>query len=182
MKDTSSSSSDGAGEDRTEYIGLRVTPSEKRAIESAAEEAGRTMSAHLRKSATGESVPSPTIRVPDTRLDAAAELAPLANNLNQLAHNSHIVRTILSDTSMGVSDAESVFASAEDAADDARQEVEALRRDLVGNAPLETAADVLADYRQAANTGNIDADAEEIGKAEGLLRRLAGQLGEKFDR
>jgi len=182
MKNTDNNSTDGDSEDRTEYIGLRVTPTEKDAIESAAEEVGRTMSAHLRRSATGDNVPSPTIRVPDTRLNAAAEFAPVANNLNQIAHNSNIIRSILSDTSMGVADAESVFVSARDAANKARQEVESLRRDLVGNAPLETAAEVLENYRQAAKTGQIDAEIEHLERIESELRRLAEQLGEKADR
>ena len=163
--------------DRTEYIGLRVTPAEKRAIESAAEQSGRTMSAHLRKSATGE-LPSPTIHVPDSRLDAAADLAPIANNLNQIARRANAIRRIVIENGFGGTDATSVYESAAGAAEKAYQEIQSLRRDLVGSEPLLTAADILERYERAENIGALEIDADKVGRTAEMLRRWADKFGE----
>jgi Mobilization protein NikA len=83
-----------AGERRTEFLGLQLTPTERRELEEAAEGQGApTLSAFARELLFRRSaaVVAATRRNPEAKaimqaLDAAAyELAAIGNNLNQIA-------------------------------------------------------------------------------------------------
>lgn len=68
---------------REPFSGLRLSPRELNSIRARAEEAGLTVSEFIRQSAL-----SSTVRVaPTVSIRQWSDLAPLASNLNQIAHH-----------------------------------------------------------------------------------------------
>jgi DNA transposition AAA+ family ATPase len=87
---------DYAGEKRTEFVGLKLTPSERAALAEAAERAGATVSQHarelcLRRGGNGQIVGG-TRRHPDAH-KIVNELAAIGNNLNQLSRHCNTARS-----------------------------------------------------------------------------------------
>ena len=80
-----------AGEHRTRFIGIKVTPTERAELEAEAAAAGAPLSTYVRELCVGRSAPV----VASTRRNPVAksllfELSAIGNNLNQLTHRSHI--------------------------------------------------------------------------------------------
>ena len=84
-----------AGERRTEFVGLKLTPSERAALEEGAAETGASLSQHARELCLRRS--GGAARVAGTRRNATAaalmnELAAIGNNLNQLSRHCNTAR------------------------------------------------------------------------------------------
>lgn len=162
---------------RDEMITLRVSAAERAAIEEAAEEAGRTVSAHIRQAATDPDSARP--RVPKVNRETWTELAPVFGNLNQLTYQTHRFRQALHDRGVSESWARRAVALFEEVAelvDELREDVQTLRRELSGAAPLELAAATLEDWRRAANTGRLEVDRERLARLAAELRTLSEEL------
>jgi uncharacterized protein (DUF1778 family) len=168
--DTNSKKDDGR---RDSMITVRVSESERATIESAAEEAGRSVSAHLRASAAAGGVPA--ARVPELNRRAWVELAGLAANLNQLARRANQLAAVPGES--GPSAVE-VFEGVGRELGELRGRVSDLRRSLLGASALEDAAELLSGYRRGARLGSVAADAEELAGVAARLRELAVELGE----
>jgi len=77
---------------RTRRLDLRVTETERRQIAQNAERAGLKLSAYLRRSALGSPVSDAEISAPLSAIltkPERAQLASMANNLNQLTRHAH---------------------------------------------------------------------------------------------
>jgi hypothetical protein len=166
-------------ERRDSMITLRVSESERSAIEAAAREAGRSMSDHLRRSAAG-GAPGP--RVPELNRDAWQKLAPVVANLNQLAHQANRFGLMVDERGLDEERRRSIVELMElvrDLVGRVGDRVHALRRHLYGAKPLELAADVLDDYARAAKLGRLGVDYERLLGAADELRDLSVALEEE---
>jgi|GEM_PF-2826489 len=77
---------------KTRRLDLRVTETERRQIAQNAEQAGLKLSAYLRQSALGSLVSDGEIPLPTSAIltkPERAQLASMANNLNQLTRHAH---------------------------------------------------------------------------------------------
>jgi hypothetical protein len=158
---------------RDQRITLRVTEAERAAIEESAEAADRSVSEHIRQTATDGAAAKP--RVPPINEEVWEKLAPVGSNLNQIATRANKFRKRLADSRLSaelVERAIEILSAVGETADELREQVALLRRELYGAAPLAMAADVLEDYRQAANTGQLDMDADKLGAVATYLREL----------
>jgi uncharacterized protein (DUF1778 family) len=170
--DTNSKKDDGR---RDSMITVRVSESERATIESAAEEAGRSVSAHLRASASAAAGGVPAARVPELNRRAWVELAGLAANLNQLARRAN---QLAAEPGESGPSAVEVFEGVGRELGELRGRVSDLRRSLLGASALEDAAELLSGYRRGARLGSVAADAEELAGVAARLRELAVELGE----
>lgn len=163
---------------RTSRIAVRVTPAEREAIESAAAEAGLSVSAHLRQSA----IDGGGRRVPERNEDAWAELAPVASNLNQLAKSANTMRVAISESGIQIQTLRQVVGLMREVRDLTHQiagRVQTLRLSLLGSSLLVTTADALDAWRRASQLKHIDLDGEELGELARRLRELGEQLEEE---
>jgi hypothetical protein len=76
-----------ADEQRSDVIGVRVSPKEKAIIEKHAD--GRELSAFLRQAGMGQQQPA---RVPLANREISGHLSSIGNNLNQLVRLAHVGR------------------------------------------------------------------------------------------
>ena len=169
--------SEKTSESRDDMITLRVSAAERTAIEAAAEEAGRTVSAHIRQAATDSESARP--RVPAINREAWEDLARGFANLNQLTYQTHRFRQTLKNCGASESWTREVFELFEEVGelvDRLRGEVQAVRRELYGAEPLVMAADNLDSWRRTANAGHLEADREWLAGLASDLRGLAEQL------
>ena len=77
---------------KTRRLDLRVTETERQQIAQNAERAGLKLSAYLRRSALGSPVSDAEISAPSSTIltkPERAQLASMANNLNQLTRHAH---------------------------------------------------------------------------------------------
>lgn len=163
------------GKDR--HISLRVSEADYEAIRAAADAAGRSMSEHLRRSA----VSSGARRVPELNRSAWQKLAPAISNLNQLAHQANRFAVIIRESGLKPNALRAVvelMRSTKNVVRELRDDVQSLRRDLYGAAPLELAADVLEDWERAANLGRVPVGRDRLRAAIHEVRELAVLLGE----
>jgi len=163
---------------RTSRIAVRVSPAEREAIESAADEAGLSVSAHLRQSA----IDGGGRRVPELNEDAWVELAPMANNLNQLSRAANTMRVAISESGFqieGLRQAVDLMGEVRDLCGGIARRVETLRLALLGSSLLITTADALDAWRRASRLDHIEVDGEELGELAGRLRALGELLEEE---
>lgn len=162
---------------RDERVSARVTKEEKAAIEQAADKADRSISAHIRQAASTGS--DSRMRVPPINKDVWRDLAPLSSNLNQIARTANRIQKRIDDAHLPddlLGKAENIAGVLREVlarADELAEQVAALRRDLLGAAPLELAADVLDDYRSATQLGTVDFDPDKLSRVASYLRELA---------
>lgn len=132
------------------------------------------MSEHLRRSA----ISSEAVTVPELNREAWQELAPAVANLNQLARAANRFLIVLQDAapSSMASQIADLMNSTRSAVIVLREEVQQLRRALYGAAPLEAAAELVDDYRRAANLGRLTLDAERLKKLAEELRAVAAEI------
>jgi hypothetical protein len=167
---------------RDQRITLRVTEAERAAIEESAEAADRSVSAHIRETATEGS--DTRWRVPPVNNEIWYKFddSNLPSNLNQIAAQANAFRARVADSPLSpelVERAVEILSAVGDTADELRDLLERVRTDLRGTEPLDLAADVLEDYRQATRTGRLDLDAEKLSTVAAYLRALAERRREE---
>ena len=161
---------------KTKHISLRVSEADYDAIQNAADAAGRTMSEHLRRSA----ISSEAVKVPELNRQVWQQLAPAVANLNQLARAAN--RFILLMTQSGGSSPSQfieLMSHTRGEVLELREEIQNVRRTLYGASPLEAAADLLQDYRRAANFGRSKVDPSHLAELARELRAVAQGLNEE---
>lgn len=163
---------------RTSRIAVRVSPTERAAIESAAHEAGLSVSAHLRQSA----IDGGGRRVPELNESAWQKLAPLSTNLNQLAKSANAMRVAISKSGVQIQTLRQVvdlMGEVHDLTREIADRVQTLRLTLLGSSLLMTTADALDAWRRASRLGHLEVDGEELGELAERLRELAERLEEE---
>lgn len=160
---------------KTKHISLRVSEADYDAIQNAADAAGRTMSEHLRRSA----ISSEAVTVPELNRNVWQQLAPAVSNLNQLARAAN--RFILLMKKSGASPSQFVELMNRTCAHvlELREDIQKIRRTLYGASPLEAAADLLDDYRRAANFGRLKIETDRLDEIAQQLRTVARELNEE---
>lgn len=160
---------------KTKHISLRVSEADHDAIQSAADAAGRTMSEHLRRSA----ISSEAVRVPEVNRTVWQQLAPAVANLNQLARATNRFLLLMKQSGSSPSQFIELMNQARAEVVELRDEIQKVRRTLYGASPLEAAADLLDDYRRAANFGRLKVEAAHLDGLAKQLRTVAQELNEK---
>ena len=157
-------------------IAIRVSDDEYEEIRAAADEADRSMSAHLRQSATS----SVSTTVPSINKTVWLELAPVVANLNQLARRANRFRRHLEEAPDLKPDTRQALVglmkSTRRTVREIRDDVHTLRRDLYGIEPIRMAADTLDDWRRVAPLGRTDVDPDRLAEVADALRTLADDL------
>lgn len=172
--------SQGDTDKRDATIIFRVTELEKAEIQAAAEEAGRSMSAHLRTIATTSSGGG---SVPKLNQDAWFELSKTAGNLNQLAAHLNEWRGALASGDAPGDGSELARRIGElelppvEVVDRLYEDVGELRRDLLGAQTLLSAADTIDGVRRTLRKRpELNWEREELGELARMLRRLAVEV------
>lgn len=172
--------SQGDTDKRDATIIFRVTELEKAEIQAAAEEAGRSMSAHLRAVATNSSGSG---SVPKLNQTAWFELSKTAGNLNQLAEHLNRWRRELDGGKVPGDGSELARRIGElelppaEVVERLGAEVAECRRDLLGAQTLLSAADTIDGVRRTLRKRpKLDWTREELGELSRVLRRLAVEV------
>ena len=165
---------------KTKLVSLRMSEADYVAILAASEAAGRSMSEHLRQSAMSSTATAARV-VPQLNRLAWLDLAAPLNNLNQIARSLNHFGLHIRESGLSADVIRSIFElmkSTLTAIAELQEQIPALRRELSGSSPLESAASTLENFATASKVGRLPVSRERLQAAADELRNLGRALGE----